>query len=130
MINRLVCDNISLVAGGDAHRPVLIGFSFACRLAVAKILSPKVIKRLEESGQIAPEVAARRAKPSFSSDVYSFGKIVKRIVARKLPISDPRRNLHSLQQMCLSLDPEKRPKHGQFLEEVDICFFDMYDNDT
>eukprot|EP00112_Aurelia_sp_Birch-Aquarium-sp1_P009257 Seg2045.2 transcript_id=Seg2045.2/GoldUCD/mRNA.D3Y31 product="MAP kinase kinase kinase wis4" protein_id=Seg2045.2/GoldUCD/D3Y31 len=128
--NHLVCDNVSLVAGGDAHRPMLIGFSFACRLEVAKIFSPKVIERLQESGQIAPEVATRRSKPSVSSDVYSFGKIVKKIMARKLPLSEyPLQKLHSLQKMCLTLDPAKRPKHGQFLEEVDICFFDMYDSD-
>ena len=104
--NHLVCDNISLVAGGDAHRPVLIEISFACRFAVAKIFSPKVINPF--CGNVANLLQREQATimlwPRFQIKFYLACIVICSLtnmlmLLGKLQFSDVRRKIH----MCLKL---------------------------
>ena len=125
--NYLTACNAFLPPAGDCYRPVLIGFSLACRLGVVKVLSKEVVERLRETSHAAPEVISRKAKASPQSDVYSFGVVLRRILQRALPLSDyPKYKLKRVMISCTSYGPELRPTPSVLRNDVLTVFDNMY----
>ena len=89
-------------------RAILIDFGKACFTSEAALysLSPEQAKKYKECHpQIAPEVRNGISKQSFSSDIYSFGRILQQINTAKLntPV------INSLSEQCLTHTAKDRP---------------------
>ena len=89
-------------------RSVLIDFGKACfeSEAASYSLSKEQIENYKKyHPQVAPELRSGTSKQSFSSDIYSFGRILHQINTNKLNIPV----LNSLSEQCLSHSYKDRP---------------------
>ena len=125
--NHIRCGNILLPQFGDGYRPVLIGFAFACRHSVGKLLSKEALEKFKEIDHFPPEVIARKSRPSFQSDVFSYGVIMRRILARRLPVADyVLYKLKKIMERCTDYDPEIRSMPNVLRVDINSAFYDMY----
>jgi len=89
-------------------KSVLIDFGKACSVheGVLYNLTPEQRNEYKKCyPQIAPEIREGKAKQSFWSDIYSFGRIIQQINLAKLNIPV----LNSLGDQCLDYCYQKRP---------------------
>jgi len=89
-------------------RPVIVDFGKACLVSRAILyeLTPEQQKQYKlEHPQIAPEIRNGLAKQSYKSDIYSFGRVLKKInsTVLKIPV------LFELSQQCIEHVPQGRP---------------------
>ncbi|XP_065060210.1 uncharacterized protein LOC135687550 [Rhopilema esculentum] len=125
--NHIRCGNILLPQFSDGCRPVLIGFAFACRHSVRKLLSKEALEKFKEIDHFTPKVIARKSRPSFQSDVFSFGVIMRRILARRLPVADyVLYKLKKIMERCTDYDPEIRSMPNVLRVDFNSAFYDMY----
>ena len=106
----------NVVLDGDA--PVIIDFGKSCQIAKAKLRKPKldVDKAIARYPHIAPEIH-RGEKQTTSSDVYSFGAMIARV------LKDGKFEIPTLKQAsrkCLSSNPRKRPSLEELLQKIAI----------
>ena len=92
----------------NSCRSVIVDFGKACLVscAISYELTPEQQKKYkEEHPQIAPEIRNGLAKQSYNSDVYSFGRVLKKInsFVLKIPV------LFELSQQCIERTPQRRP---------------------
>ncbi|XP_066913883.1 uncharacterized protein [Clytia hemisphaerica] len=114
--NHLVADNIIL----NGNCPKIIGFAFACRAESAKLNVVDVITKFECQSHFAPELF-KSSKVSYSSDVYSFGTLLKIVLKRKITfdLDDAlETRLHTISDFCLKKKPGERPAHKFLLNRI------------
>ena len=85
---------------GSGVRGILIDFNKACHVESGKVyhLSPEKQKYYaKHHPQVTPEVRRGVCKQSFSSDIYSFGRVQQKVnlIALKVPY------LYNLSNQCL-----------------------------
>ncbi len=103
--NNLTISNVILEPAGLLFNPVLIGFSKACREEFAKPLTIVQKEELAETNHVAPEVLSGSTPPSRSSDIYSFGIILRQILNKRPEMSSKtRRALKCLCESCLEVN--------------------------
>ena len=76
--NHLVPDNILW----EGRSPVIIGFTFACRVESGKCNIGKAIQKFPDQEHLAPELF-KGCRVSYASDIYSFGILLTRILQIK-----------------------------------------------
>lgn len=109
--NDIKTDNIvieHLPPNFSVCKSVLIDFGKACFVSESTLYnlsSEQKDSYKKNHPQIAPEVRDGRAKQSFSSDIYSFGRIMQKINMAKLCIPV----LNGLAEQCLEASYQKRP---------------------
>ncbi len=112
--NHLTASNIIL----HGYIPKISGFTFACREACAKENVQHVLKKFENQSHFAPELF-KGSRVSYSSDIYSFGillqKIMKRSMLFNMPEEELKAPLNCIIDHCLKPSPGKRLPHA-FLE--------------
>ena len=123
--NNLTVENVVLRRAGHVEKPVIIGFTFACREVVSKCLSDEAIKKFLTTYHFPPEVISGRCRLSYSSDVFSVGKIMQKVLRRKLPLTSYQIDKMNLfVEKCCSLNPKDRPIFSDFINGIDIVFTD------
>lgn len=116
--NHLVADNIIF----DGYKPIIIGFTFACRVDTAKFNIADVLKKFHDQHHFAPELF-KGAKVSFGSDMFSFGVLLKLILKRKInfDIDDClETRLTVLADHCLKRNPKERPAYIFLADRVKV----------
>ena len=107
--NHLVPENVIL----NGNCPIIIGFTFACRAESAKLNINDVIKKFADQHYFAPELY-KGSRVSYSSDVFSFGKLLKTILKRRMTFDMDdalETRLVVLAEHCLKRNPRERPAH-------------------
>lgn len=112
--NDLKGNNV-LLSGPD-KRPVIIDFGKSVEIAKARLTKPKVNfdKARERYPHVAPELH-RGARPNTSSDVFSFGAMVLRIL-KKGKFQIP--SVQKIAEECVSTSPKKRPAMEEVLRSL------------
>lgn len=109
--NDIKSDNVLIEMLGSDYtdaRAILIDFNKACFLDEAKrykLSHENEKKYAKDHPQIAPEVRKGLTKQSFASDIYSVGRVIRKINSVCLKIDC----IQSLSELCTSEDYEKRP---------------------
>ncbi|XP_066914411.1 probable serine/threonine-protein kinase DDB_G0267514 [Clytia hemisphaerica] len=108
--NNLVASNIILT---DRTKPILMGFTFACRESCGKAKVEDVLKLFSNQSHFAPELF-RGSKVTYSSDIYSFGILLQRILKRPSSFSLEdvlKTRLECIAQHCVEKSRGKRLPH-------------------
>lgn len=103
---------------GKVDAPVIIDFGKSCQIVKAGVRKPKldIDKAIAHYTHIAPEIH-RGEKQTTSSDVYSFGAMVARVLKEgKFEIPA----LKQASRKCPSSNPTKRPKLEELLQKIAI----------
>ena len=128
--NDITADNVVieyLAPDFISCRSVIVDFGKACLLSDASLynLTPEEQSTYKnDHPQIAPEVRNGLSRQSYKSDIYSFGRVLKKInsAVLKIPV------LFSLSEQCIDHSPQERPTS----EELHIFFsnlFSTHDNE-
>ena len=108
--NNLVASNIIL---NERVKPILIGFTFACRESCGKAKVEDVLKLFNDQSHFAPELF-NGSKVSYSSDVYSFGILLQLILKRPMSFFNEdklKTRLACIAQHCVEKSRGKRFPH-------------------
>jgi len=102
-------------------RSVIVDFGKACFLSAAllyKLTPEEQSKYKNDHPQIAPELCNGLARQSHKSDIYSFGRVRKKINSKvlKIPV------LFNLSKQCTDHSPQERPT----CEELHIFFLNLF----
>ena len=79
--NMIVPENICLKYNGKYYDPVIVGYSYAVRRASSRTLTIPQQKLFEEFLHVPLKVKKGKECPSFSSDMYAFTCILRRLRA-------------------------------------------------
>lgn len=77
--NMILPENVCLKYNGKFYDPVIVGFSYAMRQACSRTLTIPQQKLFEEFLHVPIRVKKGRECPSFSSDMYAFTCILRRL---------------------------------------------------
>lgn len=77
--NMLIPENICLRYNGKVYDPVIVGFSYAIRLASSRILTIPQQKLVEDFVHMPYNVRKGKEAPSFSSDMYAFACVLRKL---------------------------------------------------
>lgn len=100
-------ENVCLKYNGKYYDPVIVGFTYAMRQACSRTLTIPQQKLFEEFLHVPIRVKKGKECPSFSSDMYSFTSILRRIRAY-LPDSQHQFISETMIQtlVCVQFSPE------------------------
>lgn len=101
--NAILADNVCLRAGCHQYESVLVGFSNSCRSDSAKKLTITQQELFKESTHLPYGVKTGKDLPTFRSDVFSYGHVVRGFVLI-VPWSENLKEnpLYKLTQHCIS----------------------------
>ena len=106
--NHLVADNIIF----KDKSPVIIGFTFACRIESAKVEIENVLQKFENQQHFANELF-KGSKVSCASDVYAYGYLLQLILKFSMYELDDtmETRLNCIVGHCLKRNPGERLPH-------------------
>lgn len=95
--------------------PVIVDFSCAYHVDGAKLLSERFQRRFAKTNHLPAEVLLGKRKPSFSSDIYSFGHLMSHFFARRVSDKKEKFIVENIALSLLNTDQDKFPqKHYVF----------------
>ncbi len=106
--NHIVPANVLLKSEGLNYKPVLVGFSLACRVDMAKCFTPKQQSEFKDFSHFPPEVKTGKEAVSYSSDIFSFGVLLQHMSIR-LVSSAAEKKLNAISKQCTRHHLDKRP---------------------
>lgn len=107
--NHVVPDNILL----KGRSPVIIGFTYACRVDSGKCNIGKAIQKFQDQEHLAPELF-KGSRVSYASDIFSFGILLTRIlkIKRAFLLDDIKKSrLECFSDLCRLKYPGNRVPH-------------------
>ena len=110
ILNSLWFDSLAVGSNDSGNKePRLLEYWNVCTVQKAKKLTLKQQKSYSECPFMAPELVSGRWAPSYQSDMFAFGTLLKSIdFKRKLP-----RNLKELALRCTAASIEDRPRSDE-----------------
>ena len=103
---------------GLHYNAVIIDFGKACRLHKGLLykLPNKIEKQnhLKQYSHLAPELVFGDSPQNVSTDIYSVGYTIKKILNDKF--GDSVNHLRDISQICMSRKPDNRPGRNYFID--------------
>ena len=116
--NHIATSNFILQPCGSLYSPVLIGCGLACRESQSKRLTKTQQEAFKEYLHLTPEVKSGLCKPSFASDIYSFGMVLGCFLEKDLSLDSTGQNLvKCLRSRCIASHTSRLP-HWEFRNTV------------